>query len=62
MPAFSSLHVVINLLAIGTGFIVMLGFAAARSRQQWTRGCLGMTVAANLTAFGSPLGNSPFAQ
>lgn len=55
MPAFTLLHVIISLIAIVAGFVVVFGFVTARSREQWTHGFLGMTVATSLTGFGFPL-------
>ncbi len=54
MTAYTFIHVVISLVAIGSGLIVLLGLLTARRFAGWTALFLLMTVATCLTGFGFP--------
>jgi hypothetical protein len=54
MTTYTFIHVVISLVAIGSGLIVLLGLLSARRFAGWTALFLLTTVATCLTGFGFP--------
>ncbi len=55
LPAFTILHVAISLVAIASGFVVLLGMIADRRLDGWTAFFLSTTVATSATGFGFPI-------
>lgn len=53
--AFTTLHVIISLIAIATGFIVMAGMLGAKRLPGWTAVCLLFTVLTTVTGFMFPI-------
>lgn len=53
--AFTTLHVVISLIAIATGFIVMFGMVGSKRLPGWTAICLLFTVLTDVTGFMFPI-------
>jgi len=49
--AFTVVHVVLSLVAIGSGFVVVFGLFTARRLPAWTAIFLATTALANLTGF-----------
>jgi hypothetical protein len=54
MAAYTLVHVVISLIAIGTGFVVLAGLLGNKRLDRWTVLFLVMTAATSLTGFGFP--------
>jgi hypothetical protein len=54
MITLTRVHVVISLLAIGSGLIVMLGLLAAKRLDRWTAFFLATTIATSVTGFFFP--------
>ena len=54
MDTYTFIHVLISLLAILTGFVVMLGLLTSRRFSGWTALFLLLTIATCLTGFGFP--------
>lgn len=52
---FTSLHVLLSLVGIGSGFIVLFGLLAGMRLDRWTALFLVTTVATNLTGFLFPI-------
>jgi len=55
IATFTTLHVVISLLAIGAGVVVLLGMIANRRLDGWTAVFLATTVLTSVTGFGFPI-------
>ncbi len=55
MSTFTIMHVVISLLAIGSGFVVLFGLIARKRLDLWTAFFLATTVATSVTGFGFPI-------
>jgi hypothetical protein len=55
LTAFTAVHVVLSLVAIGAGFVVMTGLLGGRDRGGWTALFLVTTVATSVTGFGFPV-------
>jgi hypothetical protein len=51
---FTTVHVVLSLVGIGSGLVVMLGLLTGRDRPGWTLLFLATTVATSVTGFGFP--------
>jgi hypothetical protein len=51
MTTLTLVHVAISLIGIGSGFVVLLGFLAARRLDGWTALFLASTVATSVTGF-----------
>jgi hypothetical protein len=54
MAAYTLFHVVISLVAIGTGFVVLAGLLGNKRLDRWTAVFLVLTAATSLTGFGFP--------
>ena len=54
LAAFTSLHVVISLIAIGTGFIVLFGLINGKLLSAWNGVFLVTTILTSLTGFAFP--------
>ena len=54
LHAYTQLHVLISLVAIGSGLIVMYGMLTAKRLDGWTSLFLATTVLTSLTGFGFP--------
>jgi hypothetical protein len=52
---FTIIHVVISLLAIVSGFVVVLGLIAGKRLDAWTAFFLATTIATSVTGFGFPI-------
>ena len=55
MNTYTAIHVVISLLAIGSGFVVLFGMLTGRRLDAWTAFFLATTVATSVTGFGFPI-------
>jgi hypothetical protein len=51
MDTFTIIHVIISLIAIGSGFIVLFGLLTGKRLDGWTAFFLAMTVATSVTGF-----------
>src|SRR5258705_12665951 len=51
---FTTVHVVLSLVGIGSGLVVMLGLLTGKDRSGWTLLFLATTVATSVTGFGFP--------
>jgi hypothetical protein len=51
---FTTVHVVLSLVGIGSGLVVMLGLLTGKDRPGWTLLFLATTVATSVTGFGFP--------
>jgi hypothetical protein len=51
---FTTVHVVLSLVGIGSGLVVLLGLLIGNDRPGWTLLFLATTVATSLTGFGFP--------
>jgi len=51
---FTTVHVVLSLIGIGSGLVVMLGLLGGKDRHGWTVLFLATTVATSVTGFGFP--------
>jgi hypothetical protein len=54
LSTFTTVHVIISLVGIGSGFIVMFGMLSAKRLNGWTALFLLTTVLTSVTAFGFP--------
>ena len=54
IQTFTTLHVVISLLAIATSFVVMFGMLGSNKLPAWTAVCLFFTVLTTVTGFMFP--------
>jgi len=54
LATFTALHVLISLVAIASGFMVVFGLLAGKSRDGWTALFLTTTVLTSVTGFGFP--------
>lgn len=54
IQAFTTLHVIISLIAIATSFVVMFGMLGSNKLPGWTAVCLFFTVLTTVTAFMFP--------
>ena len=54
LATFTLVHVVLSLVAIGSGMVVISGLLAGRERNGWTALFLVTTVATSVTGFGFP--------
>ena len=54
ISAFTTLHVIISLIAMGTGFMVMYGLTVNRSLPGWTRLFLVSIILTSVTGFMFP--------
>jgi hypothetical protein len=54
LGTFTALHVLISLIAIGSGLIVMFGLLGGRRLDVWTGLFLATTVLTSVTGFGFP--------
>ena len=52
---FTWVHVAISLVAIGSGFVVIIGLLKSQSLEHWTLVFLATTVATSVTGFGFPV-------
>src|SRR4030095_7257589 len=52
---FTTVHVVLSLIGIGSGLVVMFGLLGGKDRHGWTVLFLATTVATSVTGFGFPL-------
>jgi hypothetical protein len=55
LPAFTIVHVAISLVAIASGFAVLLGMIANKRLDGWTAFSLVTTTATSVTGFGFPI-------
>ena len=55
VPTFTLLHVIISLVAIGSGLIAVVGMLGSRRMPGWTGLFLGMTVLTSATGFLFPI-------
>ena len=55
LTIFTLIHVVISLVAIGSGFVVLFGLIAGKRDDGWTAFFLATTVATSVTGFGFPI-------
>ena len=51
---FTTVHVALSLIGIGSGLVVMFGFLGRKERHGWTVLFLATTVATSVTGFGFP--------
>ncbi|HWW98596.1 MAG TPA: hypothetical protein VNY74_12905 [Edaphobacter sp.] len=51
---YTTLHVIISLIAIGTGFIVLFGLISGRLLSPWNGVFLATTILTSLTGFAFP--------
>jgi hypothetical protein len=51
---FTTVHVVLSLIGIGSGLVVMFGLLGGKERRGWTILFLATTVATSVTGFGFP--------
>jgi hypothetical protein len=56
LSAFTTLHVVISLIGIATGFIVLYGLLNAQRMEGWTAVFLATTILTSVTGFMFPIG------
>ena len=52
---FTLIHVIISLVAIGSGFVVLFGMIAGKRFDAWTALFLATTIATSVTGFGFPI-------
>ena len=55
LTPFTMVHVVISLLAIGSGFVVLFGLISGKRLDRWTAFFLATTVATSVTGFMFPI-------
>ena len=55
LQPFTFAHVLISLVAIATGFVVLIGLLNAKRLEGWTSFFLVTTVATSVTGFGFPI-------
>src|SRR5271167_3633125 len=55
LTIFTLIHVVISLVAIGSGFVVLFGLVTGKRLDGWTAFFLATTVATSVTGFGFPI-------
>src|SRR6266545_1209513 len=51
---FTTVHVVLSLVGIGSGLVVLFGLLAGKRLDRWTALFLATTVATSVTGFGFP--------
>ena len=51
---FTTVHVVLSLIGIGSGLVVMVGLLGGKEHPRWTALFLATTVATSVTGFGFP--------
>jgi len=54
LPVYTTLHVIISLIAIATGLVVLFGFLADKQLDGWAFVFLLFTILTSLTGFGFP--------
>ena len=54
LSTFTTVHVLISLVGIGSGFVVAFGLLQGKRMDGWTALFLGTTLATSVTAFGFP--------
>ena len=54
LSTFTTVHVIISLVGIGSGFIVLLGMLSAKRLNGWTALFLLTTVLTSVTGYGFP--------
>src|SRR5258707_14114896 len=54
LDTFTAIHVIVSLIAIGSGFVIALALLNARRADGWTALFLLSTVATSATGFGFP--------
>jgi len=54
LATYTSMHVLISLVGIGSGLVVLLGLIAGKSLEGWTALFLATTVATSVTGYGFP--------
>jgi hypothetical protein len=54
LALYTSMHVLISLAGIASGFVVLYGLIAGRPRDGWTATFLATTVATSVTGYGFP--------
>jgi len=54
LSTFTTMHVIISLVGIGSGFVVMFGMLSAKRLNGWTALFLLTTVLTSVTGFGFP--------
>jgi hypothetical protein len=63
IPAFTTLHVIISLVGIGSGLVVLLGLLTGKGLPRWTALFLFTTILTSVTGFLFPIkqiGPPPF--
>ena len=55
LSTFTLIHVIISLMAIGSGFVVTFGLIAGKRLDAWTAFFLATTIATSVTGFGFPI-------
>ena len=55
VKTFTLIHVVISLVAIGSGFVVLFGLISGKRFDAWTAFFLATTIATCVTGFGFPI-------
>ena len=55
LKTFTLIHVIISLVAIGSGFVVLYGMIAGKRLDAWTAFFLATTIATSVTGFGFPI-------
>ena len=55
LKTFTLIHVIISLVAIGSGFVVLYGMIAGKRFDAWTAFFLATTIATSVTGFGFPI-------
>ena len=55
LQTFTFIHVIISLVAIGSGFVVLYGMIAGKRLEAWTAFFLATTIATSVTGFGFPI-------
>jgi hypothetical protein len=55
LKMFTFIHVIISLVAIGSGFVVLFGMIAGKRLNAWTAFFLATTIATSVTGFGFPI-------
>src|SRR5436190_7492159 len=54
LPVFTTVHVIISLIGIGSGLVVVFGLLTAKRLDGWTAVFLTSTLLTSLTGFGFP--------
>jgi hypothetical protein len=55
LKTFTLIHVVISLVAIGSGFVVLFGMISGKRFDAWAAFFLATTIATSVTGFGFPI-------